>query len=202
MVGTLAELHQDLSALKLSDSVPKEVRQLFETAKNVRLYAFFAFRLHQVAEMGFYQALELALRTKKLIEEHNGVEPLPSKRGKRLNLAGLLKTASARGWLINSDFSMRSERAKNALIHERTVEAIERARVSGQDGNIEIPEPTGEEIEERAKLVDVTALMCKHIPQFRNDLAHGSTKLYPHGMMIYRDICDAINMLFSKPSLP
>jgi hypothetical protein len=199
MVGTLTELHQELSTLELSRLVPKEVRQLFETAKNVRLYAFFAFRLHQVAEMGFYQSLEMALRSRRLIEDHNGAALQSSKAGKRLNLGGLLKEAAACGWIYNAGFSMRSLRAKNALVHEKTVEAIERARAVGHEGDIAVSEPTEEEIAARAQIIDVTALMCKHIPQFRNELAHGSIKLYPHGMMIYRDICDAINMLFVKP---
>ena len=131
MVGTLIELHKELSALELSRLVPKEVRQLFETAKNVRLYAFFAFRLHQLAEMGFYQSLELALRSRRLIEDHNGATPQSSKAGKRLNLGGLLKEAAACGWIHNAGFSMRNQRARNALVHEKAVEAIERAGTLG-----------------------------------------------------------------------
>src|SRR6266571_1954419 len=59
---SLQELHADLSALTLRETVPVGVRQLFETAKNARLYTFFVYPFHQLAEMVAYQALERALK--------------------------------------------------------------------------------------------------------------------------------------------
>ena len=65
LATSLAGLHANISTLVLHENVPVGVRQLFETAKNARLYTYFVYRFHQVAEMLAYQTLERALREKQ-----------------------------------------------------------------------------------------------------------------------------------------
>src|SRR5690348_15756159 len=94
IVGTLEDLHTELSAINLHSGVPVEIRQHFETAKNVALYTWFVYRFHQVAEMQAYSSLEMALRTKVAIDE-----PSLVKTTKRFGLAKLISLAARCGWI-------------------------------------------------------------------------------------------------------
>ena len=49
--GSLSDRHHILSEINLHLGVPVDVRQLFETAKNLCLYTWFVYRFHQVAEL-------------------------------------------------------------------------------------------------------------------------------------------------------
>jgi hypothetical protein len=71
-VGTLADAHAILTQITLHTGVPVNVRQLFETAKNVSLYSWFVYRFHQVAESVAYSALEMALRERAGFAEWSG----------------------------------------------------------------------------------------------------------------------------------
>ncbi len=52
MLGiSLQAIHVALLELQITDRAPANVRQLFETAKNVALYTWFVFRFHQVNEL-------------------------------------------------------------------------------------------------------------------------------------------------------
>jgi hypothetical protein len=67
------EYHKDLQDVRLHPGVPPTVWQLFETAKNISLYARFAYRLHAVAEMMGFVALEWAL--KEFYAARNRIQP-------------------------------------------------------------------------------------------------------------------------------
>ena len=163
----LEDLHADLSALILHTSVPADVRQLFETAKNGRLYAFLAFRFHQVAEMVGYQALEMALRMRWHREETRLATPARPIR-KSPMLAGLLKHAATCGWIRNDGFQRGRARAENAVRATIQMEAIDRLRASPELNEVSLREPTLEEIDERAKTVDVVDVVVRLLPEFRN----------------------------------
>jgi hypothetical protein len=52
MLGiSLQAIHVALLESQITDRAPANVRQLFETAKNVALYSWFVFRFHQVNEL-------------------------------------------------------------------------------------------------------------------------------------------------------
>lgn len=61
-LGSLERLHANLDTIRLQSCVPLHVRQLFETAKNLSLYSWFAFRFHPVAKLMGYASLERALK--------------------------------------------------------------------------------------------------------------------------------------------
>ncbi len=202
MVGTLEELHAELSSLVLTENVTADVRQLFETAKNARLYAYFAFRFHQVAEMVGYQTLEMALRGRWDLEEKQLSTPGRPARESPM-LGGLLKHAAASGWIRNEGFSRARSRAENAIRGEIQIAGIEYLKAHPELEEMELREPTNLEVDERLKAIDVVNLVVKFLPDFRNTLAHGSPMLIPNDMGKFRDICDAINMIFDgTPSLP
>lgn len=195
LAESLEDIHAQLSTLNLHDGVPVDIRQLFETAKNVRLYAYFAFRFHQVAEMVAYQALEFALRERWTSEEARLATAERPARAPERGLSRLLERAAADGWLRNEGFSGKWWRARNALLNEKTREALRHPEMLA-NGTIEIADPTDAEIEERAATIDVVQLVVKYLPKFRNDLAHGSSMLMPRDLGLMQDICDALNMLF------
>jgi hypothetical protein len=118
-------------------------------------------------------------------------------------LAGLLKHAAAAGWIRNEGFSRARSRAENAIRSQIEAAAIEFLKAHPELEEIELREPTNEEINESLKRVDVLNLVVKFLPEFRNELAHGSPMLVPNDFGKFRDICDAINMIFDgTPSLP
>jgi hypothetical protein len=202
MVGTLADVHAELSALVLHTNVPVDVRQLFETAKNARLYAFFAFRFHQLAEMVGYQALEMALRERWSREETQLATPERPAQASPM-LAGLLKYAAASGWIRNAGFQRVRARAENAARTAIQMEAIKRLSESPELEEVSLRDPTTTEIDERERTIDVVDIVVRLLPEFRNNLAHGSPKLMPYDMAMFRDICDAINMVFDgTPPIP
>ena len=59
---TLEERHAGVSQFELTLAVPLDVRVLFETAKNLYMYAWFVYRFYPVAEQQALATLEFALR--------------------------------------------------------------------------------------------------------------------------------------------
>ena len=88
--------HAKLSRIKLNRRVPVEVRQLFETAKNLSLYSWFVYRFHQVSELTAYSALEMALRLR--YEKEVG-------KKRRVTFRKLLGYALENNWIDNNRFS-------------------------------------------------------------------------------------------------
>lgn len=191
---TLPEIHAFLTAMTLHDDVPVGVRQLFETAKNARLYTWFVYPFHQVTEMLAYQALERALKEHWNIETRRYAS-VDDAGFKSPGLSALLRKAGREGWIHNEGFSGRQWRAEKAILAERAESAIRLLDKSCAD-TVEIAEPTDQEIAERAVRIDVVAALVAALPKMRNSLAHGSTKLAPISDAVLRDVRDAINMIF------
>lgn len=194
LVQSLEDVHAILSGLVLHERVPVDVRQLFETAKNVRLYSYFVYRFHQVAQVVAYQALEMALLLRWEQEQSTTND---GRRKRQPTLQPLLEEAARRQWLRNDGFSGRYWRAERALLSERTTEAI---RIHGMEsaGEITIPAPTENEIAKRADDIDVVGALITAVPSLRNKLAHGSSMLVPMSDHVLQDVADAINMLFDE----
>jgi len=186
---SLESLHAELSRLQLSVNVPVGIRQSFETAKNLCLYSAFVYQFQMAAEMVAYSSLEWALRA-----HWSAVEDKPKKKVR--GLRDLLEIARARQWLRNSGFSTLREKARRQLLVERSTAMIENGEVTAAP--VEIPEPTVDEVEERALAFDFVAAFVENIPDFRNNLAHGSQMLRPYSLVILRDVADAINQLFPE----
>lgn len=96
LAQSLEQIHAHLSALILHDRVPGGVRQLFETAKNARLYTYYVYRFHQLAEMTAYLALERALK-ERWNSEFGGLPSIDDEDFDAPGLAELLNMAAARG---------------------------------------------------------------------------------------------------------
>jgi hypothetical protein len=191
LVGDLSDNHAVLAQVVLHDRVPPNVRQLFETAKNVSLYSWFVYPFHQVAEQVAFSALEMALR------ERAGYAEFAPTSTWIPGLKDLLKKAKEDQWIRTEDFpSLRNM-------------AVERARSSqfalfvqkqGSTPEAVVPtlEPTDEEIAAAMHEIDVPQILIDTAPQLRNSLAHGSSRLSPTSLWILRLTSEAINQMFGS----
>ena len=59
---TMAERHAEIAAISLTAYAPEFIREHFETAKNLLLYAWFVYRFIPVAELHAYSTVEMALK--------------------------------------------------------------------------------------------------------------------------------------------
>lgn len=87
---TLHDKYQAVEVISLAPCVPDDIREHFDTARNLLVYSWFVYRFNQVAELHAFASLEFALKTKC------GDSP----RG----LKKLLETAVERRWISDSGF--------------------------------------------------------------------------------------------------
>ena len=99
-----ADLHEMVSCLSLSATVPEKVAQHFETVKNIFLYSWFIYRFQPIAELQSLACLELALRERFANEITTGTI---DKRSAMLR--GLLTFAVRNGVIKSEGFSSWSQ---------------------------------------------------------------------------------------------
>lgn len=87
---TLRDKHEAVKAISLTQDVPEEIREHFDTARNLLVYSWFVYRFNQVAELHAFASLEFALKTKC------GDSPKGLKKR--------LERAVERGWIMDSGF--------------------------------------------------------------------------------------------------
>lgn len=183
--STIEERHAFLSSIILKETVPVEVKQLFETAKNLSLYSWFVYRFHQASEMIAFSSTELALKIRFKLEN-------PTNK-RRTAFSELINHAINNHWVAKENFSKIYQRATN--IAEQT-KAIEAAVFLDQTNSNEcaIENPTKEEIYNALEGLDLNFLLS--IPEVRNDLAHGSKTLSPNSASTLRLLSELINQIY------
>jgi hypothetical protein len=188
MLGELHDYHKVLSEIKINNNVPVEVRQLFETAKNVSLYTYFVYRFHQVSEIVGYSALELAI--KLLCEKDDELEEVPQ------GLSKLLFYAKKKKWLDNEYFDDLDESTIIGIKQKRIKQAEKELKKYGevkQDPDREITEGDIRDGINKSLAVDGLIYLTLN---FRNNLAHGSKMLYPSSMSMLEKTAGAINYIY------
>jgi hypothetical protein len=96
---TLEQHHALIEQYVLHDGVPLNVIQHYENARNTWLYAFFSYRLLQVALMQLHVAGEAAIKERA---KRDGIN-LTSKQAN--SLAKLFDIAIEQHWLLDMNFS-------------------------------------------------------------------------------------------------
>lgn len=183
---TLSDLHEQLAEIELGESVPNEVREQFETAKNLALYAGFVYDLNPAAELHGYLGLEAALNARA---DQAGQKP------KRSGLKALLKHALAESWIRQDKMKLLRTMAAGRVRQRKSFEAIEKMRTTGAH-SIEIDDPTDAEILEEMDTMQVIDAICDAAVSLRNALAHGERILHPHSVASLRTTADLINQLW------
>lgn len=191
-LGTLDDLHAELSSINLHSGVPTEIRQHFETAKNLALYTWFVYRFHQVAELHAYSSLEMALRAKVAIDE-----PSLVKTTKRFGLARLISLAVRCGWIGPNRHYFWNQRSINLGWGNYYLRKLKEAR----DSNKQISDP--QDIANYSEFLTelnkgYVSHLKEHIHETRNDLAHGSMMLHPWSATMLRVCAEFINQLFIR----
>lgn len=181
---SLEDRHAHLAKITLKESVPHEVRQLFETAKNISLYSWFVYRFHQASEMIAYSVLEMSLRLRYESENPECKKP-PM-------LYGLIEHAINQQWVSKENFPQLQLQAKNAADFQKAMESAEKIMQSSDE--VPIDEPTKEDIEYHLQKMDLNFLFS--IPKLRNDLAHGSSTLKPSSISTLRRTANIINQIY------
>lgn len=185
---TLEDNHGALSTIILNDVVPLDVRQLFETAKNLSLYSWFVYRFHQVAELIGYSALEMALKERFKQETPNKKPPM---------LAGLLKHAQKHQWVKNEDFPD-LEIISHYNARQKKIYQIIQSGVLKEREEISVEEPTKEELQQAFDSIDRFSEIVNSAAALRNNLAHGSNTLHPNSISTLRTTAHVINALFKE----
>ncbi|HBX37875.1 MAG TPA: hypothetical protein DEG76_11540 [Pseudohongiella sp.] len=189
---SVEDVHRALAPIVLSDSVPTPVRQLFETAKNVSLYAWFVYRFHQVSEMVAYSALEMALKSRYL-EKNPDCDPKSTPRG----LKKLLKYAQTEKWIENSKFSFGRALARRRILDRQRDEIIQSGILKSPGDSIEMTEPAEADIDVELHKIDIVAGIVERQANIRNDLAHGSTRLDHSSVSRLSKVAEIINQVYS-----
>jgi hypothetical protein len=188
-VGTLADTHAILTQITLHAGVPINVRQLFETAKNVSLYSWFVYRFHQVAESVAYSALEMALRERAGFVEWSGPAA-----PRHLTLRPLLDQAKKERWIRNENFpSLRRMATEKARMEKLAL--LLPTMTANKD--YPIAEPTEDEINAAMRTLDFVQILVENAPQLRNWLAHGSSMLSPRSLRTLELVAEVVNQLFA-----
>lgn len=91
--------YENIKNIILEDNVPLEIKIQFETAKNVLLYSFFAYRMSSVAKSYAYSVFEYSLteRIRQDIQDSTSYKEVKGLRRK-------LQYALDNGWLTKNDF--------------------------------------------------------------------------------------------------
>jgi hypothetical protein len=187
----LGPWHAELAEIDLHDGVPIDVRQQFETAKNLSLYAWFVFRFHPIAGLVARAALEMALRARWVAEY--GSQPSHPERG----LSKLLKHAVETKWLRPEAFRSMASAALSRASERKLLDILTRDE-PGEAFSV-LP-PTPAEIQKEFELMDMPGRLARSTPRVRNEIAHGSRAIGGGSVGTLRRMADAIDCLFVEPS--
>lgn len=171
---TLEDHHALISNIQLNDSVPEEVQQHFENARNAWLYSFFAYRLLTVALTTVHTACETAIRARAKQEGLSGWDRKP--------LFQLLDTAISNRWIVDSGFAASEHREALWEEDRDMLLAIGAADIGPY------VKPTDDQ-DHAKKVADA-------VRELRNALAHGEQILTSSISPAFRAAADLINQLF------
>ncbi len=170
--------YAQVSSVSVADHVPPVVLQAFETARNVWLYAYFAYRLNTAALLQVHVVCELALRTKVL-----QVDGKPA--SERENLKKLFGRALRERWLVDCGFAIHALQAQNWEKHRRLC--------------IDIGEPDPGPFQPAATDQHLTSVILESVRFLRNQMAHGSQNVWPDLTPTFQAVADVVNQLFPAP---
>ena len=186
IAGDIEDFHAELSLITLDSRIDVDVRQLFETAKNVALYSRFVYRFHQVAESVGFSALELAL--KRIHAKSTPGKP-------PMGLSQLLRWAFRSGLLNEDYFGDQLENLTKAGIREERERAAAKLRDAGQTPEDPNRPLTVEDMQDgltrNLGVYHYIGVVCG----LRNSLSHGSTMLVPGSISSLRRAAELINYL-------
>lgn len=186
----LVAWHARITEITLVESTPKDVKQLFENAKNIALYAYFAYRLHQAAETIGYSALEKALKMKYEQEKDNiVVQRSPTK------LVDYMNIALEQRWIASEGYESARYLAARRVRDRKVYKPIKSGALDSGE-SIPVPEPGEHEVVGELGAMDFAEKSLHGGRHIRNFLAHGDGGLSPSSVGTLAKIAEEVNQLF------
>ncbi|MAX55481.1 MAG: hypothetical protein CL537_08230 [Alcanivoracaceae bacterium] len=185
----LGDWHGYIDSILLNEKVPRNVKQLFENAKNVALYSLFAYRLHQASEAVAYTALEKALIEKYEIEKEGITDKKPR------NLQGYMDLALKYGWVTDEGYTSSWSLAESRVRDRMVFEMIQKGLVTKE--GVPSPVPTEEQVRQELRDMEVARSRLHAGRHVRNHLAHGDGGLSDSSVGTLALVAEEINQLFS-----
>lgn len=190
--------YESIAEYALSDAVPKKVRILFDTARNLYLYAWFVYRFYNVAEQQVFACLEMALR-ERLKEEL----PLPeaywpkNRQGQPPSLRPMLRYVIDKGYIRNEGF--RTWRDRGIIRARQRYEQEKRQEMEERGLNtIELDYSKVIVTDEDREDYDYLKVLLEYIPEARNTYAHGSGMLHNQVLHSFELVSELVNQLFPR----
>jgi len=168
---TFDDYYDSIAQLQLHESVPEQVAQSFENARNTYLYAFFAHRLLMVAELQVRVSVEYGLREKAKL---CGLEVR-----EWWGMGRLFEEAIRRHWIVDSGFE-----------RFRRNQELRRRNADTWPEHYVYKPPSDEQVYCR--------LLADSFPSIRNELAHGSDMLLLERLGSFEIAVDLIHQLFPE----
>ncbi len=189
---SIEDWHGKLAEISLNKSTPTRVKQLFENAKNIALYTYFSYRLHQASETIAYSALEQALKQKFELEKNNIDIKIPPKR-----LEQYMDLALEQGWVKDEGYESAIGLAIARVDQKKVFDIINSQRLE-EGESITLLEPTEKEILDEMREMQLARTKLHAGRHVRNYLAHGNGGLAPTSFGTLRLIAEEINQLFAE----
>jgi len=191
-----SNLYESVATYALSDAVPENVRILFDTARNLYLYAWFVYRFYNVAEQQAFACLEMALR-----ERLNDEIPLPEeywsrKRGEQPPpLRPMLRYVIDKGYIKNKGFRTWCDRGIIRSRQRFEMEKLQEMQEKGLD-SIDLDYSEVVVTDEDLQDYDYLSVLLKYISNARNNYAHGSGMLHNQVLHSFEVVSELVNQLF------
>ena len=197
-VTSIEVLYARISQCSLNSYVPDDIREQFDTARNLYLHAFYVYRFYVVAERHVLTTLELAIRecigdkTLAAFRKQRKASGVHFTKGLRLYLEYL-----AQYQLIqNEDFPRwhrRNRMAAEDAYRDKVLKLMEEQGLKEYQWD-------ESELDESAFDVewDYVKVLCEILPKIRNNHSHGSTMLHNQVSLSFVNVSVIINKMFER----
>lgn len=185
----LKDHYESVSSIVLDDSVPDDIHNQFNIAKNVLLYTWFEYSFYSVATLQAFTTLEYALR------ERLGVDVLDKlKKQRKRGLHAYIEYSIEQGWIKNEDFSAWH---RAPMLRATQKYMLQKIREMGEKG-LESIEVNYEEVEvPDINTVDYLSIPLDTVNKIRNWHAHGEYILVPRSVWHTFEMCaDFVNAIY------
>ncbi len=190
--ASIEKHHANIAQYRLNSTVPEDVVEQFETAKNLYLYAWFVYRFYPVADFLALACLELALREryeKEIPQRDLG-------RGGKPSLSSLLRYAIKCGHIKNEGFKKWHNAIRRKAINRYENNKYEEMR----DKELESIELDYSEagITDADRRFDFVKILFESLPSLRNHYAHGTSMHRGKDLSTIEFVAEMINQVYPE----
>ena len=190
--------YESVAEYALSDAVPEKVRILFDTARNLYLYAWFVYRFYNVAEQQVFACLEMALRERLKDELPLPEAYWPKNRQDQLpSLRPMFRYVIDMGYIRNEGFRIWRDRGIFRARERYRQEKLREMQEKGLD-SIEMDYSKVVVTDEDWEDDDYLKVLLEYIPDTRNTYAHGSGMLHNQVLHSFELVSELVNQLFPR----